>query len=278
MRDGHSDVDQKKGNGQVDLEQYQVEAEKHEYIERLENIEAEDARKFLDVGIDTNADSTRAGTFIQKDMSVIHSRAGQPGVAVMAISQGLATFPWLSEYLWRNINPDSDSFTALAKARPHEGYLIRAEKGVQAQHPVQACLYIAKEGFSQHVHNIVIAEEGSNLQVITGCATSPHLVSGLHVGVSEFYVKKGAQLHFTMIHDWGKEVNVRPRTYVHVPAHESHDPFGRRGSRRPFQQCPGGRPGMSTGCGIAGHSGCSGHPRRNHFTGHSGRRKHYRKG
>jgi Fe-S cluster assembly scaffold protein SufB len=137
---------------------------------------------------------------------------------VMPISKGVETYPWLSEYLWRHIRPETDSFTAQAKRAPHEGYFIRSEPGVHAQHPVQACLYIAKEGFSQNVHNVVIAEEGSHMQVITGCATSRHLVSGLHVGVSEFYVKKGAELHFTMIHDWGEQVNVRPRTYVYVEA------------------------------------------------------------
>ena len=80
----------------------------------------------------------------------------------------------------------------------------------------QSCLYIAKEGFSQNVHNIVIAEEDSELHIITGCATAPHLMSGLHVGISEFYVKKGAKLVFTMIHDWGENVNVRPRTVTMV--------------------------------------------------------------
>ena len=63
---------------------------------------------------------------------------------------------------------------------------------------------------------MVIAEEGSELHIITGCTTAPRLVSGLHVGVSEFYVKKGAKLVFTMIHDWGKDVDVRPRTITEV--------------------------------------------------------------
>jgi Fe-S cluster assembly scaffold protein SufB len=215
MRNGYPVMN--KTNGEIDLHQYQVEADNHEYVEDLGDIASADAQQFLDVGVDTGTLS-RAGTFIQKDRSVIHSCAGQPGVSVMAISKGLQTYPWLSEYLWRHINPDADAFTARAKAIAHEGYFIRCEAGVQTRHPVQACLYIAKEGFSQNVHNVVIAEEGSQLQVITGCATSPHLVSGLHVGVSEFYVKKGAQLHFTMIHDWGEQVNVRPRTYVHVEA------------------------------------------------------------
>ena len=215
MRDGYPDM--KNGNDEIDLNRYQVEADNHAYVENLADIASEEADQFLDVGVDTEA-LTRAGTFIQKDRSVIHSCASQPGVAVMPISRGLEAHPWLSEYLWRHIRPETDSYTAQAKRAPHEGYFIRSEAGVQAQHPVQACLYIAKEGFSQNVHNVVIAEEGSHMQVITGCATSRHLVSGLHVGVSEFYVKKGAQLHFTMIHDWGEQVNVRPRTYVYVEA------------------------------------------------------------
>lgn len=215
MRDGYRAVN--KGNDEIDLQQYQVEADQHDYVEHLKEISSTDAQQFMDVGIDTG-NLPRAGTYIQKDRSVIHACAGQPGVSIMAISKGLQTFPWLSDYLWRHIDPESDAFTARAKHAPHEGYFIHCEPGVQTLHPVQACLYIAKEGFSQNVHNVVIAEEGSRLQVITGCATSRHLVSGLHVGVSEFYVKKGAQLHFTMIHDWGEQVNVRPRTYVYVEA------------------------------------------------------------
>ena len=215
MRNGSDPVN--KDAGGIDLNQYTTEAENHGYIDRLTEIAANDKAKFLDVGVDT-AEGDRAGTFIQKDRSVIHSHAHQEGVTIMSISQAQSTYPWLAEYMWRLIDPDKDAFTAQAKKNPHEGYFIRSAPGMHVAQPVQACLYIAKEGFSQNVHNVVIAEEGSRLQVITGCATAPHLVSGLHVGVSEFYVKKGAQLHFTMIHDWGREVNVRPRTVVHVEA------------------------------------------------------------
>ncbi len=215
MRDGNDHMT--KDAGGVDLKRYVTEADDHGYVTRLAEIAAGDSAKFLDVGIDTGEEG-RAGTFIQKDRSVIHSCAHQEGVTIMSISQAQNTYPWLSEYVWREIDPQKDVFTAQAKKVPHEGYFIRSAPGVQVAQPVQACLYIAKEGFSQNVHNVVIAEEGSRLQVITGCATAPHLVSGLHVGVSEFYVKKGAQLHFTMIHDWGREVNVRPRTVVRVEA------------------------------------------------------------
>ena len=71
---------------------------------------------------------------------------------------------------------------------------------------------MTQEGLAQHVHNIVIAEEGSELNIITGCTVAPRVRSALHVGVSEFYVKKDARLTFTMIHNWAPEVAVRPRT------------------------------------------------------------------
>jgi Fe-S cluster assembly scaffold protein SufB len=64
----------------------------------------------------------------------------------------------------------------------------------------------------QDVHNIVIAEEGSELHIITGCAVSKGREPGLHLGVSEFYIKKGAKVTFSMIHSWSPEVEVRPRT------------------------------------------------------------------
>jgi Fe-S cluster assembly scaffold protein SufB len=202
-------------NLDIDLNNYKVDAEDHAYIENLSQIKSTDANQLLDVGVDTD-ENDRAGTFIQKDRSVIHCKTMQDGVEVMSISQAQEKHGWLSNYIWKNISPDTDKFTSLAKKKPQEGYFIRSLPGVKTEHPIQSCLYIAKEGSSQNVHNIVIAEEGSELHIITGCATAPHLISGLHVGVSEFYVKKGAKLIFTMIHDWGEKINVRPRTVTRV--------------------------------------------------------------
>jgi uncharacterized protein len=215
MRNGNSVIE--KPVDPVDPKNYRIDAETHDYVENLSEMAPDDGDKFHNVGIDT-AGNSRAGTFIQMDHSVIHSKVRQHGVEVLPISAALAKHAWLSEYMWRHIDPEKDAFTLQAKNAPHEGYFIRSEAGVTVENPVQACLYIAKENFSQNVHNVVIAEAGSSLQIITGCATSPHLVSGLHVGVSEFYVKRGAQLFFTMIHDWGEKVNVRPRTAVYVEA------------------------------------------------------------
>ena len=203
-------------NGEgIDFKQYPAEAETHDYLNDLGQVAPADAGKFLEVGVSTGAED-RAGTFIQMDRSVVHCRTAQAGLEIMGINQALAKHDWLGGYLWRHISPERDAITAHAKAAPAEGYFIRAEAGVKVSQPVQSCLYIAKDRFAQNVHNIVIVEEGAEMHIITGCATAPHLTAGLHIGVSEFYVKKGGRLTFTMIHDWGENVNVRPRSVTMV--------------------------------------------------------------
>lgn len=208
------DVDNDTGKD-VDLKDYDVDSHDHEYVEELSRIDGSDAQQLLNVGVDT-LESGRSGTFIQMDKSVVHCKSRQDGIEMMGISKAVQKYDWLDQYLWKNVTPDRDKFTDHAFKAPHEGYFIRAQAGVKCQTPVQSCLYIAKNRFSQNVHNVVIAEEDSEVHIITGCATSPHIMTGLHVGVSEFYVKRGARLVFTMIHDWGEKISVRPRTVTRV--------------------------------------------------------------
>lgn len=200
----------------VSLDTYTTEADAHDYIETLDGVDPKDADRFLNVGVDTHS-TCRSGTFIQKDSSVIHNSTCHLGVEILPISKAVEKYDWLAEkYLWKSVDPDKDEFTAGARETPHEGYFMRIHAGTKVEHPIQSCLYIAKNNFSQNVHNIVIVEEGAEAHIITGCATAPHLTSGLHVGVSEFYIEKNATLNFTMVHDWGESVNVRPRTVTHV--------------------------------------------------------------
>ena len=201
----------------VNLSDFNSGAEENEYayVDSLEAITETDANEFVKVGIETNA-SLRAGTFIQKDNAVVHCSHSTDGADVMGMTGALEAFPWLESHVWKLLSPEKDDMTKEAAKSPLQGFFIRSHKGVKIEKPLQTCLHIAQDKFSQKVHNIVIAEEDSEMHIIAGCSTSPHLSSGLHIGVSEFYVKKGATLKYTMIHDWGENVFVRPRTAVHV--------------------------------------------------------------
>ena len=171
-------------------------------------------KRMLQAGVTLDDRSQRAGTFIQMDNAPVHSSVGQEGVEVMAVSQALQKYDWLSDYWWKAVAVDTDKYTANVELQQHNGYFIRTLPGYKTIYPIQACLYLAKARLAQNVHNVIIAEEGSELHIITGCTTASDEEAGLHLGVSEFYIKRGAKVTFTMIHNWNPEVAVRPRTGV----------------------------------------------------------------
>lgn len=195
----------------IDLDAYESEAVAHEYVEDLHVLSEADKKRMILAGVDAE-EKDRSGTFIQKDTVVVHAHSKQEGLEVIPIKDALKKYDWVQDYYWKLVAVDADKYTAKAQLDLHNGYVIRALAGSKVIYPVQACMYLEKEGLSQNVHNIIVAEEGSELHIITGCATAAHLRRGLHVGISEFYIKKDAKLSFTMIHHWAEEVMVRARS------------------------------------------------------------------
>ncbi|MBE9569836.1 MAG: SufD family Fe-S cluster assembly protein [Proteobacteria bacterium] len=199
----------------IDLESYDSEPVPHDYVEDLGSLSEAEKNRMILAGVDAE-EKDRSGTYIQKDTAVLHAGSKEEGLEVIPIKQALREHEWIKDYYWKLVSVDTDKYTARAQLDLHDGYVIRALPGSKIIYPVQACLYLEKEGLSQNVHNIIIAEEGSELHVITGCATAAHLRQGLHVGISEFYIKKNAKLSFTMIHHWAEEMMVRPRSVGRV--------------------------------------------------------------
>ena len=195
----------------VDLSTFTAEPVKHDALNNLNQLSDEDRRQMIKAGIDAE-EADRSGSYIQMDTAAVFSRSKQEGLEVIPIKRALKECSWIHDYYWKLVSVDADKFTAKAQLELHDGYVIRALPGSRVIYPVQACLYLDKENLSQYVHNLIIAEEGSELHVITGCAAAPHLRRGLHVGISEFFIKKNAKLSFTMIHHWAEEMIVRPRS------------------------------------------------------------------
>ncbi len=196
----------------IDLGIYVSSAEEQPYQADPSKLPANAKEQMLGAGVILDDPSQRAGTFIQMDNAPVHSSVRQEGIEVMAISQALEKHDWLPDYWWQAVAVDTDKYTANIELNQHNGYFIRALPGYKTIYPVQACLYLAKARLVQNVHNIIIAEEDSELHIITGCTTASAEEAGLHLGVSEFYIKRGAKVTFTMIHNWNPEVAVRPRT------------------------------------------------------------------
>jgi len=208
MRKGMPDDDGPK------IGKYTLDAKKHD-AKDLPEIEDKYKQALLDVGYDPQG-SERSGSFLQVDHSVVCSKVMQEGVEIMSTTDALGKYSWLSDYWWHAVAPGKDVYTQQVDRKQTHGYFLRTLPGVKTTYPLQSCLFTGQEGLSQNVHNIVIAEEGSELHIITGCSVAEKVQSALHLGVSEFYVKKNAKITFTMIHNWAPEVEVRPRSGIIV--------------------------------------------------------------
>ena len=199
----------------VDIERYTTETNDYDALNSLSEISEEYKQDLLGAGIEPS-EKERSGSFLQRDRSVIFSRVIYPGLELMSTTEAIKKYDWLKDYMWKLIPVDMDKYTAEVELAPSHGYFIRAEAGSKVTMPIQSCLFITSDKVRQNVHNIAIAEENSELHIITGCSVSHKVTSALHLGISEFYVKKGAKITFTMVHNWSGGMEVRPRSAVAI--------------------------------------------------------------
>jgi Fe-S cluster assembly scaffold protein SufB len=201
----------------LDLSRYGQHIERGK-LESLESLPQQAKEAAIMAGININ-EELRSGSYLQVDHSVVYeslNKAYEGQLEIMSTTDALNKYDWLEDYYWRAVPVDQDKYTAQVELNMTHGYFIRVLPYQKPQYPVQSCLLVAESYISQNVHNIIIVEEGAELQVITGCTLAKSDAEGIHLGVSEFFVKKGGKLFFTMIHNWAENFHVRPRTWAVV--------------------------------------------------------------
>lgn len=96
----------------------------------------------------------------------------------------------------------------------YSGYFIRVDKDNVSS--VQTCFLTSQDGLEQNVHNIIVVEENAQLDIFTGCLSNSHVKGNVHNAITDIYVRKDAKLTFNMIHSWGENSKVYPKTKVYV--------------------------------------------------------------
>jgi hypothetical protein len=159
----------------------------------------------------------KAASYLASDMEVLDAHSAMAAIEVLPINLALEKYAWLKELMHSLVPADKDEYVKeVAKNASKLGYFIRIKAGQKVTLPVYTCYMINASGFTQCAHNIIIAEEGAELHLISGCTSSAHALSGRHLGITEYFIKEGATVTSTMIHSWGKEVEVYPRSAAHV--------------------------------------------------------------
>lgn len=204
---------QKKGafGNDIDLQQYSDNTDVH--IRTEQDLSEGGKERMERVGIELDG-KNRSASFIQVDNASLQAKVNaQTPLELMNTGIAAKKYPELVEkYWWKAVAPDMDKYTAITALEEENGYFIRVKAGEKIKYPLQACVFLSHEQQLQRVHNIVIVEEGAELNIISGCASDPEVDNAVHLGISEFYVGKNAKLTFTMIHSWGENIAVRPRS------------------------------------------------------------------
>jgi Fe-S cluster assembly scaffold protein SufB len=132
---------------------------------KMDNLSETDKQRLAFTGLEVDM-KNRAGSFFQKDQDIGQVTSSVEGVEILSFSAALEKYPWISEYVWRLLSKDKDKFTKYVAAQSDpKGFVIIAHKNSKTIYPVQACMLMSDSAV-QHVHNIIIAQEGAELHVI----------------------------------------------------------------------------------------------------------------
>ena len=177
------------------------------------DLESSEYRKYMEhVGVVAD-EMNRSGTLMFLNNTASHcSPKVQEGLELLSLSKALKVHEGLKDFMWNAMDPAKDKFTAKTYLEDADGFFIRVKSGYHIKNPVQSCMLLSQNKTVQNIHNILIVEDGASLEMITGCSTVRHANDSLHVGVTEIYMGDNANLTYSMIHSWGNQTSVRPRT------------------------------------------------------------------
>ncbi|GAB4340776.1 MAG: SufD family Fe-S cluster assembly protein [Desulfobulbaceae bacterium] len=196
---------------EIDLKRFLFDGPPPQAVGNLESLAEGERERLLMSGIDST-ETGHSATFLHLDRGGVYCNTRVPGLEVCTIQEALDRYGEARDFLWQLVDPEQDPFTRTVRDSLQGGYFVRVARGVRIPDPVQSCLFMKTERVGQSVHNLIILEEGAEVHIVTGCVTSRRELHGAHLGVTELYVGKRARLTLTMIHNWGENVYVRPRS------------------------------------------------------------------
>lgn len=159
----------------------------------------------------------RSGTFLAADHGVVEVKTQSDQVEIIPLALAIKEYNWLQDLVFGLVDPNKDEYTKMVKGQDNPlGYFIRVKEGEEVTLPIQTCFYIRTDQTTQMTHNIIMAEPGATLHLISGCVADAHVDEGMHVGVTEYYIGEGATITTTMTHSWGPHVTVYPRASAHI--------------------------------------------------------------
>jgi hypothetical protein len=133
------------------------------------------------------------------------------GVVILKTEDAIRRYPWLQSFWFKTIPLNLDKYTTFVGANECGGVFIWVKRGTNVELPIQACFYVGASDYVQVPHTFIIAEPYSKVHLISGCVVGPTCERSAHIASTEIYVGEGAEVSFSMLHNWRQDFEVRPR-------------------------------------------------------------------
>jgi Fe-S cluster assembly protein SufD len=132
----------------------------------------------------------------------------QQGVLFCTLDTAVQQYPELvQQYFMADAVPvHTDKLTALHGALWHGGVFLYVPRGVAVALPLQALTAHMTAGSMEQSHVLLVADEQSQVTFIDTRVSGSADLTGLHNGVTELYLKAGANVHYLQVQDWSRRL------------------------------------------------------------------------
>lgn len=163
------------------------------------------------LGIPEAEKKSLAGVGAQYDSEVVYHNVQkeleEQGVIYVDFETAVKDYPDLVKpYFGKLITPQYHKFAALHYAVWSGGSFVYVPKGVHVKMPLQSYFRLNAPGAGQFEHTLIVVEENAFCHFIEGCSAPRYNVANLHAGAVELYVKDGAELRYSTIENWSKNM------------------------------------------------------------------------
>ncbi|MFN2432350.1 MAG: Fe-S cluster assembly protein SufB [Gemmatimonadota bacterium] len=172
----------------------------------------EDIKRTFDrLGIPEAERRSLAGVGAQYESEMVYHKIKEElsakGVVFDSIEDGLKNHPELFRKYFGTVIPANDNkYAALNAAVWSGGSFIYVPPGVEVDIPLQAYFRVNTENLGQFERTLIIADEGAKLHYIEGCTAPTYTTESFHSGVIEIVVERGANVRYTTIQNWSKNM------------------------------------------------------------------------
>lgn len=179
--------------------------------EYWKNVPDDIKKTFEKIGIPEAEAKFLNGVSVQYDSETVYKKLQEDlqkdGVIFTNIENAIHLYPDLvKKYFGTLVSYNDNKYAALNTAVFSGGSFIYVPKNVHLKKPLQAYFRINGLATGQFERTLIIVDEGAKVHYVEGCTAPIYSENNLHAAVVECFVHKNANLRYTTIQNWSKNV------------------------------------------------------------------------